>query len=197
MKKLNLIFIAALAMVTMQACNNGTKDPVKLADSTNAHNDTPKTDTTAGVRAEIVDNDDAKFAVKAASGGLTEVILGDMAARRATNPRIQQFGNMMVMDHTKADSELTALAKDRKISLPTVPGNDDQKVIDELTKKTGSDFDNAYVDAMLADHKNDIKLFENEQKNAVDTAIKAFTIKTLPILHKHYNAIADIKSSPK
>jgi putative membrane protein len=197
MKKLNVIFTAALAALMMQACHNKTavKDSVKESDSANAANDTSKKDTTSAVAAEVFDNDDAKFAVKAASGGLTEVLLGDMASHKSTNARIQQFGAMMVTDHTKANNILAALAKSKKMSLPTIPGNDDQKVIDDLSKKSGTAFDEAYVDDMLKDHENDIKLFQNEAKTATDTTIKAFAIKTLPVLHKHYDAIADIKKS--
>lgn len=197
MKKLSLIFLSVSAVVVMQACHNRVKDTVKEADSTNAHNDTPKKDSSASVANAKFDDDDAKFAVKAASGGLTEVLLGQLAQKRSKNQQIQQFAAMMITDHTKANNELMALAAKKKISLPAVPGNDDQKTIDKLTQTATVDFDKAYVDDMVEDHKNDIKLFEDATQKLSDTSIKAFAVKTLLVLKKHYDAITNIKNSMK
>jgi predicted outer membrane protein len=46
---------------------------------------------------------DRQFLRHAASDGLAEVQLGQMAAERATNPEVQRFGQRMVTDHTKAN----------------------------------------------------------------------------------------------
>jgi putative membrane protein len=59
------------------------------------------------------------FLRHAASDGLAEVQLGQMAAERATNSEIQRFGQRMVTDHTKANQELMALARSKNISIPT------------------------------------------------------------------------------
>src|SRR5262249_29892816 len=54
---------------------------------------------------------DQQFLQKAASDGRTEVQLGTMASTQAASPEVQQFGQPMVTDHTKANQELMALAQ--------------------------------------------------------------------------------------
>ena len=49
---------------------------------------------------------DKKFVMDAAVGGMAEVELGKLAAEKATNPEVKQFGQRMVDDHTKANDEL-------------------------------------------------------------------------------------------
>ncbi len=49
---------------------------------------------------------DAVFAAKAASGGMAEVKLGQLAAEKGTSPAVKQFGQKMVDDHSKANDQL-------------------------------------------------------------------------------------------
>lgn len=101
---------------------------------------------------------------------------------------------MMITDHTKAANKLMALATAKNITLPTAPSADHQKAIDDISKKTGADFDKAFVDQMVTDHKGAVSLFSGESKNAVDTDLKAFAASTLPTLQGHLDAINAIKS---
>jgi len=199
MKKVSLIIIAGASALMMQACNHRPKvpDPVKEADSTNAANDTPRGDTDKRIQAEVNDDDDARFVVKAASGGMSEVELGKLAVKKAHSANVRAFGEMMVADHSKANKQLTALADSDRISLPQYPGKKEEKLSDDLIKKTGNDFDMAYVDAMVKDHQEDIKDFEKEIKNAKGADIKAFAQNTLPVLQKHLKAITAIQDSMK
>lgn len=193
MKKLNLIIASACAAFMMQACHNSANSG--STDSTATKTDVTKTDTTTATAKTVAapDTGDAKFATEAASGGMTEVILGKLAAQKGVSSKVKDFGNMMVTDHSKANDQLIALAKTKNITLPTAPNSDDQKTIDELSKKSGSDFDKAYVDNMVADHKKDIKGFQNASQNCKDADIKAFATNTLPTLQKHLDAITAIK----
>jgi len=185
--------MVAISACFMQACN-GPKDSKESADSANtAKADTAKKDSTASA----VNKDDAKFAVTAANGGMAEVELGTLAQQKATNPKVKDFGAMMVSDHSKANEELKALAKAKGITLPTAIDTDEQKVKDDLSSKTGADFDKAYVSNMIDDHKKDIKEFEDASNNCKDADLKAFAAKTLPTLKMHLDAIQKIHDSMK
>lgn len=200
MKKLNIFFIMLMAAGMLQACK-GNNDSKSKADSANAAKDS--TNTTAndtskrGSAAASVDQDDAKFAVEAANGGMAEVELGTLAQQKASNPKVKDFGSMMVTDHTKANNEMKALAQTKNITLPTAISSDEQKVKDDLSAKSGNDFDKAYVSNMIDDHKKDIKAFEDASKNCKDPDLKAFAIKTLPTLKMHLSAIQKIHDSMK
>jgi putative membrane protein len=193
MKKLAYITLIAGMACLGQACS-GHKDSKTSADSANtAAADSAKKDSSMAV----VDKDDAKFAVAAANGGMAEVELGQLAQQKASNPKVKDFGAMMVKDHSKANDEMKALATAKGITLPVAIGTDEQKVKDDLSAKTGADFDKAYVSNMIDDHKKDIKEFEDASQNCKDADLKAFAVKTLPTLKMHLDAIQKIHDSMK
>lgn len=198
MKKLIYLMMMCCAAWTVQSCS-GTKSSTEAADSANsAKIDTAKKDSsTTGAPAITVNETDSKFAVDAANGGMAEVALSKLAQTKATNAKAKEFANMMVTDHTKANDELMALAKSKNITLPATVSDDKQKTADDLSKKSGADFDKDYIDIMLDDHKKTVSMFEDESKNAKDPDIKAFVDKTLPTLKMHLQHVQTIKDGMK
>jgi putative membrane protein len=201
MKKLSMFMMVLLSGWLLQGCNGNTKsssstDSTAKQDVTAVKDTSIKKDTSAKMSV-AADNEDVKFAAEAASGGLTEVALGKLAQQKGVDKRVKNFGGMMVMDHSKANNEFKLLANSKNITLPPAPNADDQKVIDEMSKKSGKDFDKAYVNDMVDDHKKDIKKFEDASKNCKDPDIRAFATKTLPVLNKHLEAINTIHDSMK
>jgi putative membrane protein len=202
MKKLNLVTITALSITLLQACG-GHKDSKAKADSVNTVKDTStkpfiQPDSAKVTTAHIeVGKDDAKFAVAAMAGGIEEVELGKLAQQKASDSKVKDFGAMMVTDHTKANQELLALGQSLRIALPAALDKDGQKLEDELSEKSGADFDKAYVKDMVEDHKKDIKEFEKMEKYGKSVDLKAFATKTLPVLNKHLAAIQQISDSMK
>ncbi|SDE17482.1 putative membrane protein [Mucilaginibacter pineti] len=201
MKKLSLIAMMAIAALSFQACKGGGKSG--STDSTGAVKDTAdsvnkvKDTTTTGVTGIAVDKDDAKFATSAANGGMAEVAVGELASQKAINAKVKEFAAMMVTDHGKANAELMEIAKKKNITLPTEPDTDHQKMKADLAAKSASDFDKAYVDAMVDGHKKTISMFEDFVKNGKDADLKAFAEKTLPTIKGHLAEIEAIKKGMK
>jgi putative membrane protein len=193
MRKLMVFTTIAVFFLMIQACDsksnsNMDADSITSTDSLNALKDSSGNNMPA-------DKNDVKFATEAASGGMTEVILGKLAMQKGTNKRVKNFGAMMIKDHGKANNKLMTLAKSKNITLPTTPNDEDQKVINTLSKKSGIDFDKAYIADMIDDHENDIKEFDNASKSSGDADIKAFATKTLPMLKNHLEAINTISGT--
>lgn len=173
------------------ACNSNADrdDSVDSANDMNDKKDTsgvlaPSADTMATMP---VDKDVADFAVEAANGGMMEVELGKIAQQKAGSQRVKDFGAMMVQDHSAANDKLKSLAQAKNITLPGTIGNDAQKDIDDLNKKTGMDFDKAYMNMMLSDHKKDIKSFQ-KAADLKDMDVRNFAVETLPTLQKHLDS---------
>ena len=117
--------------------------------------------------------------------------------QKAGNQKVKDFGTMMVNDHSKANDEMKALAKSKGITLPDSLDSKEQKVKNDLSAKSGADFDKAYVSNMIDDHKEDIKEFEDATKNLKDPDLKAFAAKALPTLKMHLDAIQKIHDGMK
>lgn len=187
--------LAACAAGLFAACSGPQKDGKEKADSANKSVDsTSKVQPNNGV---ALSGPDAKFAVEAANGGMSEVMLGNLAKQKATNPKVKDFGDMMVMDHTKANDKMKQIAAAKKITLPDSVASEEKKLIADLSEKKGAAFDTAYVNAMVDDHKADIKAFEEARKKVTYPELQAFIDKTLPVLHKHLDAIQKIHDQMK
>ena len=129
---------------------------------------------------------DRKFIQKAAEGGMFEVEIAQLAASKATDPAVKSFASMLVDEHSKANNELVQLANARKVELPAAPPRGKRKDIEKLGKKTGADFDSAFVrEVGIKDHEKDIKMFEKGSEKARDAQLKAWIDKTLPHLRQH------------
>jgi putative membrane protein len=198
MKKITYLALIALSTAMMQSCSNAPMDSKETADSMNRANaDSIPGDSVTASTQVVAGEEDSKFAVDAAEGGLAEVELGKMAQQRAIDPSVKDFGSMMVNDHSKANEELKTLAKQKGIVLPAVLGEENQRIMNALTEKKGKDFDKAYVDLMVNDHKKDIKLFEDAHEKVTDPDIKAFITKTLPTLKMHLAHVEGLEKTKK
>ena len=60
-----------------------------------------------------------------------------------------------------------------------------QRAVNKLAKKTGSDFDKAYVERMVDAHEDAIDLFQKASRDVKDPELQAFASKMLPKLQQH------------
>jgi putative membrane protein len=197
-----LIVLAGFSILFISpGCGNGKQDSVDSAKKANdSVVDNAKDNTRAAapdsaqpIATTPVDKDDADFAVKAANGGMAEVAMGQLAQTNAMNQSVKEFGSMMVKDHGEAGDKLKQIAGQKNITLPATLGDKEQKRLEDLQKKTGKDFDKAYVKLMVDDHQEDIKEFKEAADKCKDPDLKAFATKTLPVLEKHLDSIQAIK----
>ncbi|MEO7523540.1 MAG: DUF4142 domain-containing protein, partial [Ferruginibacter sp.] len=72
---------------------------------------------------------------------------------------------------------------------------DHKAEMDKLMIKKGSDFDKAYMDMMVKDHKKDIDEFKKASTELKEDLYRTFAAKTLPVLQKHLDSAIAIKRS--
>jgi putative membrane protein len=128
---------------------------------------------------------DQHFMKEAASGGMAEVELGQLAADKASSPEVKEFGQRMVKDHSQANDQLKQIAMQKGVTLPSSPSAKDEMTKKRLSNMSGDAFDQAYMKDMLKDHKADIAAFEKESTNGKDPDVKQFASQTLPTLKDH------------
>jgi len=137
---------------------------------------------------------DKTFAMHAAQGGLAEVELGKVAASTASSADVKQFGQRMVDDHGKANTELMSWASKNNVTLPSDTDAKHKADQTKLSKMTGADFDKAYMKNMVADHNKDVAEFEKAAKSVKDPDLKAWAEKTLPTLQEHQKMAQSINA---
>ncbi len=198
MTKIILYASALFFVAASSSCGNAGTDAKKEADSTNkAKIDSAKTaDTIVSKNSHLADlKPDADFATAAADGGMLEVELGKMAMEKGVSNSIKKLGAMMVKDHSKANDELKAVAAEKNITLPVMMSDKCQKKVAELSEKKGTDFDKAYADLMVSDHKEDIDEFKKEADKGMDAQLSAWAKGKVPILEHHLMMAEDAKKA--
>lgn len=134
-----------------------------------------------------------EFIDKAARGSVAEVELAKIAQSRATRPEIKQLAQHIQEDHQKAHEELRVLAAKKGVTLPDQPSAKHRRESERLAKLEGPKFDQAYLNAMVKDHRKDIREFENQAKDGKDEELKAWAAKTLPTLRDHLKMTQDLQ----
>jgi putative membrane protein len=139
-------------------------------------------------------DDDRSFMMEAGTGGMAEVEMGRLAATKGQSAEVKAFGQRMVRDHSKANSELMLLAKRKGVTLPSELNEEQKAGKAKLASLSVADFDREYMTMMVDDHNKDVKAFEDKAGNAADPDLKRFVVKTLPTLKIHQSLANNIKA---
>ena len=132
---------------------------------------------------------DRKFIQRAANAGLGGVADGKQAQAQGQSAEVKKIGAHMVADHSKANSELQALAKKKGLGMDMGGGKPRS-----FPKAT---FDHQYLYNLEEDHKSDIKAFQQEANSGDDADVKAWAAKTLPTLKSHLAMIKEARKKVK
>jgi putative membrane protein len=187
----NFLIVAALAIFLFTACGSrenqeASTDTAPADTSGTVMNDTSASTTgSTGGTVSALSPSDKEFVMKAAMGGMAEVQMGQMAAAKGANADVKAFGQRMVTDHGKANEELKQYATVKGLALPTEIGEEHKEAADHLSGLSGKEFDKAYMEHMVEDHKKDVAEFEKNSTGATDPDLKAWAAKTLPTLQDH------------
>src|SRR5262249_12122316 len=119
---------------------------------------TPTPSTGADQNQNTPNSANAAAIAKLVEANTAEVEIGKMASDKAENPRVKEFADMMVRDHTDAHMKLSALPGGNPAG--TKLNAKDQQLKDRLSKVSGAQFDREYMRAMVTDHQADVKLLE-------------------------------------
>jgi putative membrane protein len=155
-----------------------------LAQSDSTQPQQPQQPPAAGETQQLAQQDQ-EFATKAAGDGKAEVELGELAQQQAESDEVKQFGQRMVEDHGKANEQLASIAQQKGIELPQDLPEEAQQLQDELQQKSGPEFDQAYMAAMVEDHEKAVALFEQQAGSGEDADLRNFAEETLPVLQEH------------
>ncbi|MDB5144427.1 MAG: hypothetical protein JWQ66_3140 [Mucilaginibacter sp.] len=141
-----------------------------------------------------VDQGGLSFIDNAMDGGRTEIKLSTVAQRVSQNPRVLSFAKMMISDHTQAIEGLKKLQKKELVDPDNAISASHEKMIDSISKLSGSEFDKVYMKQMVMDHEKAVDLFKEGSQNR-DNAVQSFAEKTLPTIQMHLDSAKAIAAS--
>lgn len=131
-----------------------------------------------------------------------EVEAGQLAKDAAMSQSVRDFAEGMITDHSAANDKLTAVIKKCGIEpadseLTTDMKANHQKMMDDLRKKSGADFDKAYMSAMVDGHEKVLKTIDSKLlPNAKNEDVENYLREVRPTVAKHLEHAKGIKDAP-
>lgn len=138
-----------------------------------------------------------QFLEQALRGDNSEIMLGRMAADRARDPQVREFGRTLVQDHAEARTDVIRVG--RRMGLhPTREITDEARdTRHRLNDAHGREFDRIFIRYMVDDHRQDVDKFRDEAREH-HGPVSDLAARQLPILQKHLDmAVALDRSSDR
>jgi putative membrane protein len=131
--------------------------------------------------------DDAQIVAITAAANTAEIEQGRLAQEKAHDPRVRDFGAMMVDHHGEARQD------QQKLSVEPAQNADSQRMqrdsedaLRALKQKSGKDFDRAYLQLQIDEHKKvRDELQDKLLPSARDSALKAYLEDIKPKVESH------------
>ena len=128
---------------------------------------------------------DMRAMQKMAQADMAEIAAGKVAAEKASSPEVKKYGQHMVDEHSKMLEEGSKLAQAKGMKPPAAPDKKHQDALKKLQGLSGEDFDRQYVQQMVKDHRDALKLVEKTAKDAKDPELKAHAQQGAPHIKEH------------
>jgi putative membrane protein len=140
---------------------------------------------------------DARHLKELAIANMAEIEAGKLAIEKAQDPKVKEFAQRMVDEHSKMLDEVKSLAQAKGVELPSAPDAKHQKAMKKLQSASGADFDREYMRSMVKDHRDALKLAQRTAKGAKDADLKAAAQKAAPDIQEHLKMAEDLSKSEK
>jgi putative membrane protein len=132
-----------------------------------------------------VNSTDQTFLTQVAIGNKAEVMAGQLAATKATNPAIKSFGQLMVTEHGQAQTDLQNVYSSVGQTMPDTVDAEHQALMARLNSLTGHSFDTAYINSQVKDHQKTLTIFQSEINDGDNTNVKNYANTYLPHIQMH------------
>jgi putative membrane protein len=192
--------LVGLAVATLSAVACSKKEN-SGADTTAASAGMTDTSATASSTTSGTWTDENIFAVLDEANA-ADSAAGAIAATKGTSAAVRDFGKRMMRDHHSLRIQGEALAKKLKVT-PTPPAGDNsmadsQKNLDLLNSTAkGKDFDKAYIDHEVEDHKAVLETATKAMSQAQSTELKNLIQKAAPVVQGHLDKAEAIQKNLK
>ncbi len=126
-----------------------------------------------------------EFATKMVDCNRCELDLAKQAAKKASSADVRNYAQMLVEDHEKMSKDLKSFIADKKIGIVTGTSKEHKEQLAELTKATGKDYDQKFLQTMIENHEKVLKTLKSCSKDSRDASVRDICEKSIPTIQKH------------
>lgn len=172
-----LCLAASVNILILQSCSRKPTSEIKLAEESNAE------------KFDKEGEKDADRLAKANMDNLYEIILADKSTINSYNEEVKDLSELLKKAHTRMNAELQELAMKKNITIPAALTKQEERGIEVVSKKSGFDYDQDYLDQVKSKHEQAIKDYQKMADRTEDADIKEFAFNSIIELKIHLNMI--------
>ena len=143
-------------------------------------------------QAAAVAQPDKDFVFRTYQSGMAEIQLGQLAVRKSSSDDVKEFSSKMVDDHETIVDRMEWAAQHMDVRLPSGISKKDKELIAKLQGLSGAEFDNAYIVAMVKDHKSDEGEFREVAHQSKNPNLQRLVQQESPLIEQHLQTIEQI-----
>jgi putative membrane protein len=146
---------------------------------------------------------DPQIAMIAVTADTVDIDAGKLAVEKSTNPKVKEFAELMIRDHTSVNNQATALAKKLNVTPEESATSrslksDGDKSLAKLRGLTGAAFDKAYVDNEVTYHETVAKAVDQTLiPNAKNAELKSLLESAKPVFASHLKHAKELQGTLK
>jgi putative membrane protein len=141
----------------------------------------------------ILNATDQTFMVGVNNSNLSEVQAGQLASTKATNPSVKAYGQSMVTEHTAAQAELTKIAADLRVDLPSSVDAEQRAILQYLSSLNGYTFDTAYMSSQVKGHQKTLAIFQTELASGSHPQVRNYASAKVGHIQMHLDSAVRIR----
>jgi putative membrane protein len=141
--------------------------------------------------------DDHSFIVNATQSNLAEIATSRLALRESESAPVRAYARRMIADHTKAQAELTRLARAWDTTVPRRPSPQQRQEAARLEALEGDAFDRTYLRRQVVAHRKALGLMLLEVDGGRVAALRAFAARTAPVVRMHLAMAKEIRAEAR
>lgn len=141
-----------------------------------------------------VNDQDRGFLTALHQGNLAEIQAGKVAERQAHSEEVREMGEALIHDHRMLDEKVKQVAGDVGVGLPGAPGAAQQAELERISAKSGAEFDRAWVEAEIVEHREDLAAGAKELSEGSSEEVKRLARDAEPIVREHLEELEEIRS---
>ncbi|HTE00290.1 MAG TPA: DUF4142 domain-containing protein [Mucilaginibacter sp.] len=144
-----------------------------------------------------IDSSGASFINMVLGGGNAGIKASELARSHSQNPRVKNLATMMIADQSKINSRLDSIIKNNgALKVDSTISAPNHQLLNDLTKKTGTDFDKSYVQMTVKQQEKNLMLFINATQDK-NSDLQNLARQSLKIIHLQLDSARAIELSLK
>jgi putative membrane protein len=198
MKRSSLAIAVAALLAASAAAAQTSRTDDRNTNTTNSTHATSSAaaNTNAGSKgaSDSTNRDDEKFLKNFAQANAAEVEAGKLASEQAQHPEVKAFGKHMVDDHSSTIKKVESLASTLNVDVKPEPDLMHKAKSALLDRKSGTNFDEAYIKAQVNDHQKVVDMLQKEIREGRNANVKQLASAALPDVQHHLDTARQLQA---